>query len=109
MTLSPQRVREAGSEHDELLALKEQACYGEREPREQAAAEWGEETTWRALFLQAELERRLQELPYNPDFHGLYALLERAGEVRNLVLPSGPKGRLKSGHYWVMVVLSRLP
>ena len=49
-------------------------------------------------------------MPANPDFKGLYDTLDKVrGEVESLMVPVIERGSLKSGYYWLMVLLSRLP
>ena len=49
-------------------------------------------------------------LPSNPDFKALYDTLDKVGDqVESLMVPVVEKGSLKSGQYWLMVLLSRLP
>lgn len=68
-----------------------------------------ESLTWRGLLMKLELEAQLLGLPANPDFKGLYETLEKVGgHVESVMVPVVEKGGLKSGWYWVMVVLSRL-
>ncbi len=73
-----------------------------------------EKLSWRSLLAKLELEEQLIGLEHNPDFKALYAMLELVGagkgaEVESLMVPLIGKGSIKSGHYWMMVVLSRLP
>ncbi len=65
--------------------------------------------SWRDLLVKMELETQLEALQYNPDFKALYLTLERAMNVESLMVPVIPKTHIKSGHYWLMVVLSKLP
>ena len=49
------------------------------------------------------------QLQYNPDCKKLYSLLEVGqGVIECLCLPVIPKQHIKSGHYWMMVVLGKL-
>ena len=66
--------------------------------------------TWRGLLVKLELEAQLKALPANPDFMSLYDTLDKVGgEVESLMVPVVERGSLKSGQYWLMVLLSRLP
>ena len=66
--------------------------------------------SWRGLLIKLELEAQLKALPANPDFKALYDTLDKVGgEVESLMVPVVERGSLKSGQYWLMVLLSRLP
>ena len=105
--------RREAEENDPLRRMESAETQGESyeilHSRGHPAGDVYSTISWRALLSKLELESYLNQLQYNPDFKKLYCLLERAqGVVESLCLPVIPKSHIKSGHYWMMVVLGKL-
>ena len=66
-------------------------------------------TGWMQLFLKLDFEDYLNLFTHSGDFKTLYLYLEIvAPHLTKLAMPVLNKKNLKSGHYWIMVVLAKL-